>query len=99
MKRQYSLFAKFDGKHKRVSAAAYSIEDARRIFQNRLLVGSLSGIEMNLKPIIDSKPVFDNDAYEIYMTKLGMKKCKHCWEFRLAREFNDSEVCHQCGIN
>ena len=71
MKRQYSLFAKIDGKHKRVAETAYTLSNARRLFQNRLLSGSLSGIEMNLKPIKDGKPEYDPIANKQYWQLMG----------------------------
>lgn len=51
MKRLYSLFAKIDGKFVRISVCSYRLDLARRLYQNRLLMGTAHGVEMRLKPV------------------------------------------------
>ena len=62
----YAMFAKINGKNRRVSLGAYPIAAARRIFQSGLLAGSFAGIEMNLKPIKEGKPEYDQTANNEY---------------------------------
>jgi len=54
MERSYTLFVKKDGKYIRLVPSVFSLKNARRLFQGRLLAGSMNGHQMYLRP---AKPV------------------------------------------
>ncbi len=74
MKRQYSLFVKMEGKFKRISRMSFSITRARSLYQNRLIAGSASGLEVRLRPvkdfIVDVDPLYNQAADDFFKRKL-----------------------------
>lgn len=64
-KRLYSLFAKVEGRHVRLSAGALTLDSARRIWQGALLGGSCRGIAMNLRPVDGQVELGSDRAREI----------------------------------
>ena len=63
--RTYSLFAKEGTKWVRISAAAFTLETARRLFQSGLLGGTMQGVKMELKRAIP-----DPDNHELYKANM-----------------------------
>ena len=67
MATEYSVFAKMDGKYKRIGSSQFTLNLARRVYQDVLLAGSMNGFAMYLKPIHDYKPEYDEAAWKAFL--------------------------------
>jgi hypothetical protein len=67
----YSLFAKVDGKWRRLSGGAAILAQARLLFQGSLLSGSAKGYRMELRRVIGPDPNYDRRTCPHYAKVFG----------------------------
>ncbi len=48
------MFVRADGRWRRISAFSCPLPDARRVYQNSLLAGATSGLDVSLRPVADA---------------------------------------------